>query len=96
MSLVLLGLVGFLLAMRQYRTLDDAEKGAVLEVEKAEKAVFGDGQLAVVVLVVVAMFGYVIWTVFHASHVDDKSMSSPSGAGASDPGLPQSRSSNGG
>jgi hypothetical protein len=82
--LVLLSLLLVLLAKRRALTIDEAESDAVQDVVKVQDTVIGDDYVAVVVLAVVALFGFVLWTAIRANQVEDKAMPPASGSSASD------------
>jgi hypothetical protein len=79
--LVLLPLLAALVAKRQALTVHEAEDDAARAVGKVNETIVRDEKVAVAVLVVAVLFGFVIWTAIRANQVEDKAM--PPGRGSS-------------
>jgi hypothetical protein len=75
--LMLLALLAVLVAKRQALRIDEAEDEAVQAVVTVKNTVVRDEYVAGAVLVVLALFGFVIWAAIRAEQEKNKPMPPP-------------------
>ena len=82
--LALLALVTYLAFRRNVYTVEEAEDEAAREVAKAEDVVVHNPQAGVAILVLVALFTFVMWTALRANTGEDKATPPARESSASD------------
>jgi hypothetical protein len=77
-ALVLLALLAILLAKPKFFTAEQAEGDVVREAGTLKDVLLGDNGAAIAVVVLIALFAFVLWTAIRANARDSKSVP-PSG-----------------